>query len=444
MFWIHGGGFITGSGLGYDGSFLAKKDVIVVTINYRLGIFGFLSTEDARMPSNFGLWDMIEALKWVNKNIAAFGGDPESVTVFGESAGGFAVSLLAMIPRTEGLFKRVITQSGSALAFMSISKNPARSAKNMGQLVGCIADKSIANNALVNCLKQKTSEELLKAQSDPGTQFFGNFSLSPAIWPVIDGELILRSPLDSLNNLDSKESIYFRSLDMMAGTTNNEGSIMPMFLGRLRESMGFNITQDIPTSVLCDVVAPTLAKEMFNDDTFVSDLICNEYSTDDIVQQSRNIVNLLADSWFISPTIHLLDLHAKYKTSAHTYQYLYTQTLKFFFPAPHYPWMEGAGHAAELVYMFGPTVLNDMDESLLSDEGKTFTDVLLTYWTNFAKSGNPNGDGLVTWKQFSLTDRDYLELKFRPVPGQNLYAKRIKFLLQDLPSNVKNSVKVEL
>ncbi|OWF47765.1 Carboxylesterase 3 [Mizuhopecten yessoensis] len=446
MFWIHGGAFVTGNSWGYDASFLALKDVIVVTINYRLGIFGFLSTEDDALPSNFGLWDMIEALKWVNKNIASFGGDPESVTIFGESAGGFAVSYLAMIPSTSGLFKRIIPQSGSAIGLLGIALNPARAAKATGKFVGCITDenKDIENKNFVDCLKGKTSEELLKAQSDPGTLYFGHFSLSPVAWPSIDGELLLRSPLDSLNDPKSDESIYFRSLDMLAGTTDNEGSLLSILLIGLQEPMEFNLTDGIPTSVLCDVFAPTVAKEMFNDETIASDLLCKEYSADNLEQQARNIAIVYEDVCFVAPTVQLLDFHAKGKASPNTYQYLYTLGLKFPFVIPEYPWMEGAGHATELVYMFGPTGMNEMDESLSSDKERAFTDILVTYWTNFAKTGNPNGNGLVQWKAFSSYDRDYLELKYQPVPGQNLFEKRMKFLLQDIPNKIKNNVKTEL
>ncbi|XP_033727702.1 uncharacterized protein LOC117317000 [Pecten maximus] len=446
MVWIYGGAFTMGSTLTYDGSFLASKDVLVVTVNYRLGIFGFLSTEDAAMPGNYGLWDMIEALKWINKNIASFGGDPDSVTVFGESAGGFAASYLAVMPNTAGLFQRFISQSGSAVGFVGVAKNPARAAKATGKFVGCIADKDsdIDTSALANCLKQKSAEELMNAQRDPGTQFFGSFSVSPLLWPTIDGELLPRSPFDSLSDPASKESIYFRSLDMIAGTTSNEASVIAMFLGWLQEPLNFSMTEGMPTAVLCDVFAPTLAREMFNDNPIVSDLLCKEYSSDDMEEQARKISIMHADTWFVSPTVQLLDFHANGKSSPRTYQYLYNQIINFTFMVPRLPWMEGAGHATELLYMFGPTGSNSVDESLSTIEGRTFSDILARYWTNFAKTGNPNEDGLVPWKPFSSESRDYMELKYQPVPRQNLYEKRMKFLLEEIPNKIKNNVKTEL
>ncbi|XP_033754274.1 carboxylesterase 1D-like [Pecten maximus] len=446
MFWIHGGAFTLGNSWGYDPSFFVMKDVIVVTINYRLGLFGFLSTEDTKLPSNFGIWDMIEALKWVNKNIASFGGDPESVTIFGESAGGFAVSYLAMIPSTAGLFKRIIPQSGSAVGFSGIDRNPARIAKATGKLVGCITDEDedISNSILIDCLKTKTSDELLKTQNNPATFSLDAFTLLPEIWPVIDGELLKKLPLDSLSDPNSEESVYFRSFDMLAGTTSNEGNAIAFIVYDYQESMKFNITDGIPTSVLCDVVAPTLAKEMFNDDTIVSDLLCKEYTSDNLAQQARNLGMLYEDAWFVAPTVQLLDFHAKKKTSPNTYHYVFSKPTDMTFLLPEYPWMEGAVHGAELMYMFGPKFFNEMDESYSSEEGKAFTDILITYWTNFAKTGNPNGDGLVHWEAFTSNGRDYLELNDKPVPGQNLYERRVKFLLQDVPNKLNDRVKTEL
>ncbi|XP_069123193.1 fatty acyl-CoA hydrolase precursor, medium chain-like [Argopecten irradians] len=446
MVWIYGGAFVMGSTFTYDGSFMAAKDVLVVTINYRIGIFGFLSTEDTSMPGNYGLWDMIEALKWINQNIASFGGDPEAVTIFGESAGGFAASYLAIMPCTAGLFQRFISQSGSAVGFVGVAKNPARAAKATGNFVGCSldTDSDFDSSLLKQCLKTKSAEELMNAQRDPGTQYFGSFSVSPLLWPTIDGELLPRSPLDSLNDPNSKESIYFQSLDMMAGTTSNEASVIAMFLGWLQEPMNFNIADGMPTAVLCDVFAPTLAREMFNNNPLASDLLCKHYSADDMAQQARNISIMHADSWFVSPTVQLLDFHAKGKTSPRTYHYLYNYIINLTLMAPRLPWMEGAGHATELPYMFGPAGLNTVDESLSTNEARTFTDILVRYWTNFAKTGDPNEDGLVPWEPFSVDSRDYMELKYQPVPRQNLYKDRMRFLLEDVPTKIKQSLKTEL
>nr|XP_022305464.1 liver carboxylesterase-like [Crassostrea virginica] len=121
MVWIHGGGFMFGAASKYNPvALVTKGDVIVVTINYRLGLFGFLTMNDPLLSGNYGVWDWIEALRWVQNNIAAFGGNPNSVTIFGESAGGMAVSLLTLIPSAKGLFHRAISQSGVVSNFFQV------------------------------------------------------------------------------------------------------------------------------------------------------------------------------------------------------------------------------------------------------------------------------------------------------------------------------------
>ncbi|XP_060066604.1 carboxylesterase 1D-like [Ylistrum balloti] len=446
MFWIHGGGFQIGNSWFLDPSFLVLKDVIVVSINYRLGVFGFLSTGDAALPGNYGLWDMIEALKWVNKNIASFGGDPESVTIFGESAGGFAVSYLSVIPSNEGLFKRVISQSGASVSEFWDVHDPFRLTKRVGSYVGCITenDSTVDKKALVGCLKEKSAEDLFKAQSDPSTTDFGVLKVAPLLWPLVDGELLVRSPYKSLEDLTSKESVFFRSLDVMSGTTDNEGSILPFLIMQLQESRNFNLSEGIPTVVLCEDLAPAFARQAYSDETIVPEMLCKAYSEENIKEQSRSISNLFADTAFVAPTKQLLDFHSRGKTSSNTYQYLFTKDITFPFIIPSFPWSRGAGHGVELLFLFGPGTLNQFDESLSSTEGRALTEILVNYWTNFAKNGNPNGEGLVHWKTFGPNEHNYMNLNIEPVMEQNVFAKRMKLLLEDIPNKLSKSVKTEL
>ncbi|XP_021358791.1 cocaine esterase-like [Mizuhopecten yessoensis] len=210
-----------------------------------------------------------------------------------------------------------------------------------------------------------------------------------------------------------------------------------------QESMQFDMEQGLPTPVLCDVLGPAVARDMYGDES-LSDAICKEYSSDDLLQQSKNINYLYAESCFVAPALQLVEFHAQDRTSSNTYHYVYSQELSFTFLFPIPAWIDGmgAGHGMELPYMFGPASQND--ESLATDEGREFTDVLVSYWTNFAKTGNPNGGSLVPWEQFSSTSRDYLELTFKPVQGQNLFEKRMNFLLHELPNIHNNKAKTEL
>ncbi|XP_033753252.1 fatty acyl-CoA hydrolase precursor, medium chain-like [Pecten maximus] len=437
MVMIHGGSFLIGQAAADDPSFLALKDVIVVSINYRLGIFGFLSTGDDVIRGNFAIWDMIESLKWVNRNIAAFGGDPERVTVFGESAGGFAASTLAVIPMNKGLFHRIIAQSGSVTSLMAFSRDPLRVAKAVAQELECIPDPNatIDNKVLTDCFQTKTTEELLEVQMNKtmNVEYFGYFSLQSVLWPVVDAELFFEKPVVSLKDPNSEVSIFYRSLDVIAGTTSNEGSLTVYMFHEHQEKMNFDIKQGLPTPVLCEVLGPAVARDMYGDES-LSDAICKEYSSEDQLQQSKNINYLYEDSCFVAPALQLVEFHAQERTSSNTYHYVYSQELNFTFMFPLPAWMDGmgAGHAMELPYLFGPASQND--KSLATEEGRAFTDVLVLYWTNFAKTGNPNGGSLVPWKPFSTTSRDYMELKFKPAQGQNLYERRMNFLLHDIPS----------
>lgn len=222
MFWIRGGGFQIGNNWLLDPSFLVLKDLIVVTINYRLGVFGFSSTGDDSLPGNYEFWDMIEALKWVNKNLESFGGDPGMVTIFGEAAERLAISSLSLIPSNRGLFHRAIMQTGVAVGEFFNIRDPFRVTARIGTHVGCITDSdlTIDKEKLVACLKEKP------------TMDFDEITLSALLWPNVDGELIVRRPYE--NDPTSEASIFFRSLDVIAGTTDNEATLLPYILMKVQ------------------------------------------------------------------------------------------------------------------------------------------------------------------------------------------------------------------
>ena len=166
MVWIHGGAYVIGAGSQYDATSLATKGVVMVTINYRLGIFGFMSSEDDVMPGNYGMWDQIEALKWVKANIAAFGGDPDRVTIFGQSAGSSSVSLLTLSPQAKGLFHRAIMQSGQSLSpfsyfFRGNKVEPRMFARTVGVSVDCNIFESANSANLLSCLQKLNASLLL-------------------------------------------------------------------------------------------------------------------------------------------------------------------------------------------------------------------------------------------------------------------------------------------
>ncbi|XP_061182349.1 carboxylesterase 1E-like [Saccostrea echinata] len=227
MVWIHGGGYIGGSGTTDDASMFALTgDVIVVTVNYRLGIFGFIASSDPDARGNAGLWDQMMALDWIRYNIRDYGGNPASVTIYGESAGGYSVSLLSLIPRNRGLFQRVIAQSGVANSYRALSNFTFISTTKVAEKVGCLKNLSSTNDrAMVQCLRQIDAKLLLEATRSYRREIgLKTLSYLP-FTPVVDGELFRKEPSLLLKDKASSEFNFFQSLDMMIGNCNNEGSL---------------------------------------------------------------------------------------------------------------------------------------------------------------------------------------------------------------------------
>jgi carboxylesterase type B len=177
MFWIHGGGFTDGDGYGFDGTVLSSKGVVFVSINYRLGPFGFLYGGDSSAPGNVGILDQIMALHWVKDNIEAFGGDPNQVTIFGFSAGGLSVSTLIVSPLAKNLFKRAIIQSGAYFAkpiLDSNKDNHLANAKKMSESIGCAHD-----NKWLDCLRNASADLIIKNISANTLTYGGESGVVP-------------------------------------------------------------------------------------------------------------------------------------------------------------------------------------------------------------------------------------------------------------------------
>ena len=165
LVWIHGGNFARGSAAEYDPDYLLDQEVVLVTVQYRLGMFGFLSTETAEAPGNYGMLDQVAALHWVKKNIAAFSGDPNSVTILGQQAGGASVHYHLLSPLSRGLFQRAVSMSGSALCWWASLKRHQEKAMKLGKLVKCQEDawREYSGNMtlLLDCLKEQPMEALM-------------------------------------------------------------------------------------------------------------------------------------------------------------------------------------------------------------------------------------------------------------------------------------------
>ncbi|KAJ8961877.1 hypothetical protein NQ318_021495 [Aromia moschata] len=211
---IHGGGFAVGSGLDYlDPKYVMDRDIVFVTFNYRLGALGFLSTEDPIMPGNNGLKDQVLALKWVQQNIASFGGDPNSITLNGFSAGAASVHLHYFSPLSKGLFHRGWSMSGTATNDWAISINAAERAKNLATLVGCPSSDS---KNLVECLKTRPASLLLQK-----TKHLAELPLITIFAPTVDNMTKKPFLLDHPRKLLLEKNVL--DVPWITSVTRNEG-----------------------------------------------------------------------------------------------------------------------------------------------------------------------------------------------------------------------------
>ncbi|CAL1533848.1 unnamed protein product, partial [Lymnaea stagnalis] len=221
LVWIHGGSYLFGSSFLYDaGSLVTKHDVIVVTIHYRLGVLGFLSTEDEASPGNYGLWDQALAIEWVKANIRDFGGDPDDIAIAGESAGAASVSTLSISPYTDGLFTKAYSHSGSATSLFSRYTDAKGDALLLAKSLNCtkiVAQTYLsptASKALIQCLRTKPADLLV-----PPPEL-----LRSTFVPRVDGDFIPRPPIELLRDSQYLQSVGFYRRKYLVAINNNEMS----------------------------------------------------------------------------------------------------------------------------------------------------------------------------------------------------------------------------
>ncbi|XP_060570513.1 neuroligin-4, Y-linked-like [Ruditapes philippinarum] len=448
MVFIHGGGFVGGYSNVQAGDVIsAVGDVIIVTMNYRLGVLGFLSTHDSTIKGNYGLWDQHLAIRWVNDNIADFGGDINNITIFGESAGSSSVIYQTLYPGNKHLFKRAIAESGSVAAWaVSHGNTNHDSSVEFAQSLGC---NDLANILL--CLQSKSQTDVINATLEMESRIFNEVNRS---WvPVFDDEFVLaKTPaiLSELSNpkTQSKYSI-FRDIDLMIGVNNYDGVVYQTLL-----SFYLNVTSDplkLSQQQFNDIVVPRAVEawlgEMPTQDAL--DLTIYEYTTwDDLLNVKRrikNVVDIVTDYALNAPTISTARSHINDNSSTYVYQFSASPPKRLL---PVLPFMDGknvASHADELPYVFGFTEnlrsYWNMPESMIEPNDYKLSREMITMWTNFAKSGNPNSPVPLngsSWPAYDNSGEMYLEIKSdQSYIQQRLRAEQVVFwnsLLPDIQS----------
>ncbi|MDX1938698.1 MAG: carboxylesterase family protein [Flavihumibacter sp.] len=377
--WIYGGGFVSGSAACavYDGEEMAKQGVVFVSINYRVGPFGFmahpeLSKEQNNASGNYGIQDQIAALKWIQQNIAAFGGNPSQVTIAGQSAGSMSVNALIASPLAKGLFHAAIVQSGGLLG----NRLPASLAS--AETIGLEFQKKATTTSLAE-LRQLPAEDILKTSQAMGMMRMGLVS---------DG--------------------YVLPQDIVAHFKEGKQNQVPLLIGWVTGDGGLFGPSTITAAQHAKQSADkygTAAKEY---------LQIFPGATDKEAQQSQQKFTLMA---FAAYPAHLM---AGYNTaSSYIYQFSHVPTDKPGFP--NY----GAFHTSEVPYAL--RTLHKWQRPWQQSD-KTVETVMSSYWINFIKTGNPNGSNLPQWNAYKKQPGDILEINTQTQNKPALLAKEFAFL----------------
>lgn len=386
MVWIHGGGWTSGASSNgtYDGEAFANNGVILVSVNYRMSAFGFmahpaLSAENPRgVSGNYGILDHIAALEWVRDNIAGFGGDPDNVTIFGESAGGASIYALLATPLAKGLFNKAISESTwitpTNVTNLKTPNGMTDSAESRGEraINGKLQALGITDHSL-------TAMRSLSARDVLDMDFSVSLAVDGWAYPQAPGEIFA--------------SGSHNAVPLLAGVNNGEG----LFFVR-------------PDRVFGSVAEQRQARsEEFG--RFAGNLL-NYYvakSADDIFETE---VQFNTDSWFARPTREMLD--ANQRTGEPTFKYVFTRNLRD--PALQAP------HAMELRYVF-----NNLPADAPQPD-KALSTLMNDYWTRFAATGNPNGSNLPAWPAYDVEQQTHQVLGVEVGPGAGFHKEQLSEL----------------
>jgi len=372
MFWIHGGGFSQGAGTYemYNGAHLASsRDVVVVTINYRLYLFGFLALpeleaeDENKSAGNYGMLDTVRALEWVRDNIENFGGDPGNVTIFGESAGGVAVCNLVASPLGKGLFHRAVMESGACDLVIPLEKG-FEQGNAVAEAMGCNGP------AVLECLRSKSGQELL----DAGIKGFSSST-------KIDGHLLRDAPVKVIESGD------YNRVPVMVGSNRNEWD-----MGLLLMGAGL-----MPRPVVAGMIKDALGKERGKE--LLRLYPCSEYPT------GFRLASAVFTDGFGSRAFQAAEA-----LSARTPVYMY----RFDWDEQRYGRLLGAFHGLDIPLVFGNLSFDKSPLRLVfgkkaAERAEPLSETMMDYWADFAKTGDPN-DGVPEWPAYDTETRARLHL----------------------------------
>ncbi|XP_041369473.1 cholinesterase 2-like [Gigantopelta aegis] len=455
MVWIHGGGFVTGKAQQFDSSSLAiQGDVIMVVIQYRLGPFGFLSTSDDVIPGNYGLWDQLTVLRWIKDNILYFGGDPEKVTIFGESAGACSVNMHLMSAKPKGLFKRAVAQS----LYYCIKKNPIPVTYELAKLVDCfptnhmtVSKRNLHNN-IKKCLQDIDAKVLYKA-SWPLRDNVKVGVLDFLYTPTIDGDFIPRDLYDLLVDRDYLQTTSFPDVDLMMSVNNVEGGAFYYIAMENDKKFNTSETQDFTMlkTFQSGLITPYVknrygvqSKELLNTLTFEY-IFPLDFTTNVI---NKDYAVKFINDMFVRSASDLARSHSEVQGSGKTYLCLFNHDQKLARIS-----FKGMIHGFDLVYTFGFTKLQvkaftGSADTTISPSERGISNVLITFLTDFAKTGNPSAslsDKIPNgWPEFNDTSESYFALNTNMSVKDHMYPRMTSLwrnLVPRLVSSARNRSK---
>ena len=385
MFWIHGGGYTAGAASEprYTDSPLVEKNVVLVTINYRLGVFGFLSTKDLAAEGdghagNYALMDMVAALHWTKQNIAAFGGDPGNVTIFGESAGSFAVSTLLAASSARGLFHKAIGESGAVFSdVLPLSTLAERTARDQ-EWTDSLGTKNLAG------LRALPTGTIIEAASKKPVGWFS---------PIIDGRLITESVPDTYS----------------AGKQAHVPTIIGWNHDERTATLSKKLTVEKWKAFAAEHYGPRAAEF----------LAAFPGATD---QEAKQSADAYTTAGFIAESAWKWAEAQAHTGAAPVYRY------RFDLPAPPsdvHPEGKYAFHSDELEYVFG--TLDTRRGATWRPQDRKLSQQIIEYWTNFARTGDPNGSGLPPWPRYD-TAKQLIYLDDMTTTGQDKLLQQYTFL----------------
>jgi para-nitrobenzyl esterase len=389
MFWIHGGGYSGGGGSEprHNGDLLPTKGVVLVTINYRLGVFGFLATADLAKEAdgaagNYGLMDMVAGLQWVQDNIAKFGGDPKNVTIFGESAGSFAVSSLMASPMAKGLFAKAIGESGAAFGDTLATETLEAREKKDGEWVDSLGVKSLAE------LRALPTAKILEAAAAKGAVHFSE---------DIEGR--------------------FLTEQVPATYTAGKQAHVPLLAGWNRDEFPY-LAKDMTVEKW-----KAYAAEHFGDR---AEEFLKLYPGETDEQAVASAIAYGSDSWIAFGTWKWIEAQRKTGDSP-----VYRYHLELAAPTSKFHPGSFAFHSDDIEYLFG--TLDTRPGAVWRPEDRKLSEEMMSYWTNFARTGDPNGPGLPVWPKYDKDD-SLIHLDSTITSGPDVLRPRYEFLLKGMPA----------